>query len=97
MADYSTPTLLQERVEIEAEDIIHRQRAAEDAWQQFVARTIETAQRILADMPLGCPVPGYDAASIEALMWDWMQIAADPGEAIKAHELAEERIHVHRA
>ena len=93
MADYSAPTLLQERVEIEAEGIIAQQRKAEDAWQKFVARTIEDGRRILADMPLGCPVPGYDAETIEALMWDWMQIAADPNEAVRAYEMAQERNH----
>ena len=92
MADYTMPTLLQERVEIEAEDIIHRQRAAEDAWQKFVARTITEGRRILADMPLGCPVPGYDADSIEALMWDWMQIAADPNEAVRAYEMSQQKM-----
>lgn len=85
--NYYSPTTADLRNESRADQILAKQRSAEDAWQKLIARTIEDANRI--EFPIAFPCPGYDHETAINLFWDLMVIEPSKDESLRAIEIAE--------
>ena len=57
---------------LEAEDradlVLHQQRSAEAAWLRLCRRFVDDAEHLIAQMPLGLHIRGYDAPHILTLV-----------------------------
>lgn len=88
--DIRYPTRAQISREAMADSILARQEKAEAAWLKAVPLARETLARLLADMPLGCRIHGYDAKDILATLDDWMHIQPGAYDEWRAQDMAEE-------
>ena len=51
-----------------ADLVLHQQQSAEAAWLRLCRRFVDDAEHLIAQMPLGLHIHGYDAAHILTLV-----------------------------